>query len=65
MINQRTGIAVEPNFLEYYNRELTFLRAMSQEFADTHPAIAARLGMKGIEVADPYVERLIETFCFL
>ena len=29
------------------------------------PKIAARLGMDGIEVADPYVERLLEGFAFL
>jgi len=56
---------VENNFLDYYNRELTFIREMACEFAQKHPAIAARLGMQGIEVADPYVERLIEAFCFL
>jgi len=41
------------------------MKEMSREFADKHPKIAARLGMHGIEVADPYVERLIEAFCFL
>lgn len=56
---------MENNFLDYYNRELTFIREMACEFAQKHPAIAARLGMQGIEVADPYVERLIEAFCFL
>ena len=48
-----------------YNRELTFVREMAQEFAERHPKIAGRLGMNGIEIADPYVERLIEAFCFL
>lgn len=38
---------------------------MAQEFAQQHPKIAGRLGMRGIEIADPYVERLIESFCFL
>ncbi|MTH46696.1 type VI secretion system baseplate subunit TssF [Intestinirhabdus alba] len=56
---------MEHNFLDYYNRELTFLREMAQEFAEQHPKIAGRLGMNGIEIADPYVERLIEAFCFL
>ncbi|GAA0509659.1 type VI secretion system baseplate subunit TssF [Tatumella terrea] len=56
---------MENNFLDYYNRELTFIREMAREFAQKHPGIAARLGMQGIEVADPYVERLIEAFCFL
>ncbi len=56
---------MEHNFLDYYNQELTFIREMAREFADRHPKIAGRLGMHGIEVADPYVERLIEAFCFL
>lgn len=56
---------MEPKLLEYYNRELTYMREMSGEFARAHPKIARRLGMQGIEVADPYVERLIEAFCFL
>lgn len=56
---------MEHNFLDYYNRELTFVREMAQEFAERHPKIAGRLGMNGIEIADPYVERLIEAFCFL
>lgn len=56
---------MENNFLDYYNRELTFIREMAKEFSEKHPKIAGRLGMQGIEVADPYVERLIEAFCFL
>lgn len=41
------------------------MREMAREFAEKHPKIAGRLGMHGIETADPYVERLIEAFCFL
>jgi len=55
---------MDPQFLDYYNRELTYMREMAAEFAAQHPKIARRLGMEGIEVADPYVERLIEAFCF-
>lgn len=51
--------------LDYYNRELTYLREMGAEFARQHPKIAGRLGMNGIDVADPYVERLMEGFAFL
>ena len=40
--------------------ELAFLREMGAEFAEAYPKIAARLGMDGVEVADPYVERLLE-----
>lgn len=53
------------NFLDSYNKELTFMREMAEEFANKHPKIAGRLGMRGIEVSDPFVERLIESFCFM
>lgn len=56
---------MDPKFLEYYNRELTYLRESAGEFAAQHPKIARRLGMEDIEVADPYVERMIEAFCFM
>ncbi|NIH19794.1 type VI secretion system baseplate subunit TssF [Morganella morganii] len=56
---------MDQKFLDFYNRELTFMKEMSGEFAEKHPKIAGRLGMNGIEVADPYVERLIEAFCFI
>lgn len=56
---------MDPHLLEYYNRELVYMREMAGEFADQHPKIAKRLGMHGIEVADPYVERLIEAFSFM
>ncbi|WP_202302752.1 type VI secretion system baseplate subunit TssF [Dryocola clanedunensis] len=56
---------MDQQFLDYYNKELTFMREMASEFADQHPKIARRLGINGIEVADPYVERLIEAFCFM
>lgn len=38
---------------------------MGAEFAKEFPKIASRLGMEGIDVADPYVERLLESFAFL
>lgn len=56
---------MDPLLLDYYNNELTYMRALAGEFAQQHPKIAARLGMKGTEIADPYVERLIEAFCFM
>jgi len=56
---------MDPRFLDYYSRELTYMRESAGEFAAQHPKIARRLGMEGIEVADPYVERMIEAFCFM
>jgi type VI secretion system protein ImpG len=56
---------MEPRLLEFYNTELQFLREMGAEFAKAYPRVAARLGVDGIECADPYVERLLEAFAFL
>ena len=56
---------MDPRLLRYYNQELQHLREMGAEFALQFPKIAARLRMDGIEVADPYVERLFEGFAFL
>jgi type VI secretion system protein ImpG len=56
---------MDPRLLRYYNLELQHLREMGAEFAQQFPKIAARLGMNGLEVADPYVERLIEGVAFL
>lgn len=56
---------MDPRLLNYYNRELQFIREMGGEFAREFPKIAGRLGMEGLECADPYVERLLEGFSFL
>jgi type VI secretion system lysozyme-like protein len=56
---------MDPRLLRYYNQELQHLREMGAEFAQAFPKIAARLRMDGIEVGDPYVERLLEGFAFL
>ncbi|WMY08885.1 type VI secretion system baseplate subunit TssF [Paraburkholderia phenoliruptrix] len=56
---------MDPRVLDYYSRELLYLRELAAEFAQVHPKIARRLGMHAGEIADPYVERLIESFCFM
>ena len=56
---------MDPRLLRYYNEELRHLREMGAEFAVQFPKIAARLGMEGLEVTDPYIERLLEGFAFL
>src|SRR5262245_49286249 len=56
---------MDPRLLQYYNVELQHLREMGAEFAEQFPKIAARLGINGLEVADPYVERLLEGVGFL
>ena len=56
---------MDPRLLDYYNRELQYFRQMTGEFAAQFPKVASRLSMTGIDVADPYVERLLEGVAFL
>src|SRR4051812_7749963 len=56
---------MDPRLLRHYNQELQHVREMGAEFAAEFPKIAGRLRMDGLEVADPYVERLLEGFAFL
>jgi len=56
---------MDPRLIRHYNSELQHLREMGAEFAEQFPKVAARLGMSGLEVADPYVERLLEGAAFL
>lgn len=53
------------DLLPYYERELSFLRKHSQEFAERYPKIASRLLMSGDGCEDPHVERMIESFALL
>jgi type VI secretion system protein ImpG len=56
---------MDTRILRHYEGELSYLREMGAEFAEAYPKIAARLGMDSAEVADPYVERLLEGVAFL
>src|ERR1700690_3816991 len=56
---------MDARLLEYYNRELRYLRDLGGEFARDYPKVAGRLGLDPFECADPYVERLLEGFAFL
>ena len=56
---------MDTRLLSHYESELAFLREMGAEFAASYPKIASRLGMDGVEVLDPYVERLLEGSAFL
>jgi type VI secretion system protein ImpG len=53
------------SLLPYYERELTFLRRLSHDFARRHPKVAGRLLISGETCEDPHIERLIESFAFL
>lgn len=56
---------MDTRLLKHYETELAYIREMGAEFALAYPKIAARLGIEGLEVVDPYVERLLEGFAFL
>lgn len=56
---------MDPRLLRLYSDELAHLREVGAEFSREFPKIASRLGMEGMEVTDPYVERLLEGFAFL
>ena len=56
---------MDHRLLNYYNRELSYLRELGGEFAKHFPKIAGRLGLDEFECTDPYVERLLEGFAFL
>ena len=56
---------MDTRLLKHYESELAYMREMGAEFAESYPKIASRLGMDGVEVLDPYVERLLEGSAFL
>jgi type VI secretion system protein ImpG len=51
--------------LEYFERELSYLRRGGAEFAKQYPKIASRLLLEPNKCDDPHVERLLEGFAFL
>ncbi|HHP7235665.1 MAG TPA: type VI secretion system baseplate subunit TssF [Desulfobacterales bacterium] len=56
---------MDDRLLQYYERELTYIRAMAAEFARTYPKIAGRLLLEPDRCEDPHTERLIEAFAFI
>ncbi|MBZ5788939.1 type VI secretion system baseplate subunit TssF [Burkholderia contaminans] len=55
---------MNPHLLDAYNRELLYFKELMEEFAQAHPKIARRLGMHAGEIADPFVERLVQAASF-
>ena len=53
------------DLLPYYEREMSHLRFLGQEFAQEYPKIASRLQLEEDNCEDPHVERMIEAFAFL
>lgn len=56
---------MDDQLLEYYERELTFIREMGAQFAKKYPKIAGRLLLEPDKCEDPHTERLIEAFALL
>ncbi|MDR3618409.1 MAG: type VI secretion system baseplate subunit TssF [Paludisphaera borealis] len=56
---------VTDEFLDYYNRELVFLRDMGDHFAKANPHVAGLLALSTGRCEDPHVERLMQSFAFL
>lgn len=53
-------------FIDYFHRELRYLRNAGAEFASQYPKIAQRLDLRQLgESPDPHIERLLESFAFL
>ena len=50
---------------DYYERELTFIRQLAEEFAKQYPAAASRLRLEKNRSTDPHIERMIEAFALL
>ncbi|SEF73138.1 type VI secretion system baseplate subunit TssF [Marinobacterium lutimaris] len=53
------------DLLPYYEKELSHLRYLGQEFAARYPKIASRLLLEDDYCEDPHAERMIESFAFL
>jgi type VI secretion system protein ImpG len=58
-------VRVTDEFLDYYNRELVFLRDMGDQFAKANPHVAGLLALSTGRCEDPHVERLMQSFAFL
>ncbi len=56
---------MDDTLLQYYERELTFIRELGAEFAKKYPKIAGRLLLEADKCEDPHTERLIEAFALL
>ena len=56
---------MQPDFLEYYRKNLNALRYDAEEFARAYPKIASCLSLSNFDCADPFVERLLEGSAFL
>lgn len=56
---------IREDLLNYYERELTYIRQMGAEWAKKYPKLAGRLLLEPERCEDPHVERLLEGFALL
>ncbi len=56
---------MQDDLLQYYERELAYLRRLGAQFAEQYPKVASRLQLEAAKCEDPHVERLLEGFAFL
>ncbi|MDG3005788.1 type VI secretion system baseplate subunit TssF [Paludisphaera mucosa] len=56
---------VTDELLDYYSRELVYLRDMGDHFARAQPAVAGLLALSAGRCEDPHVERLMQAFALL
>ncbi|WP_322057443.1 type VI secretion system baseplate subunit TssF [Paraburkholderia sp. J63] len=54
---------MDPRLLDHSSQALIYLRELAAGFGRQHPGVAARLDTQAGGVRDPYVERLLESFC--
>lgn len=62
---EKPAMRGQDDLLEYYRRELAYLRVQSADFAARYPKVAHRLVLTGDEAADPHTEHLIQSVAFL
>ena len=53
------------NLLPYYERELSYLRRYSGEFAERYPKIAGRLAPRDVQGDDPHIAQMISAVALL
>ena len=53
------------DLLDYYKRELAYLRGQGADFARSYPQVAQMLELEKGQSSDPHIERLIEAVAFL
>lgn len=53
------------NFLDYYLKNLHYIKSSASDFAKNFPKIASRLDISQFDCEDPFVERLLEGSAFL